>query len=363
MVLPTCFLTIPALPTTVISSGYHVPATLAYAPTNTNYFGATSCGLNSLVKTTRPAPTVQCTLPPSISGKAYSVTPVVYVPRSASSDDWPWWPSKTDNYTCDPIPVASINKGNFQFACKGLRGKNMGTGFHSISWNLPTAAGISISPYNFIAVPPTSTPKYVVNTAKAKTSLVPTTSAAVTKTTTVTEVSTVTVRVTTRTTTCFETVTVTPPPISGRRLGRADNSANLEFGPRVRRAGGAGLLQPGSGPKLAASNSVIIDDVGAGRDSARDDHHGTDSSTDMVMDLKERAATSAAPTIGKPDFTYPPYGVTTIYVKSISTSFWTVTKYSTSFRASPVLTTTISVASWVYSTVTVTATPVPQSTP
>ncbi len=47
MVFPVCFLNIPALATTVISSGYHIPATLAYAPTNTNYFGGTSCGLSS----------------------------------------------------------------------------------------------------------------------------------------------------------------------------------------------------------------------------------------------------------------------------------------------------------------------------
>ncbi|KAL2125939.1 hypothetical protein VTI74DRAFT_2183 [Chaetomium olivicolor] len=355
MVLPICFINIPALATTVIESGYPVPATLAYAPTNTNYFGGISCGLSSLVTTTWPATaTAQCTLPPSVSGKAYSVTPVVYVPRTVSGNIYPWQYGKLDNYTCDPIPAASINKGNFQFACKSLRGKDMGQGFHTISWNLPTAAGISIEPYNFIAYPPTSTPKYVVNTAKAKTALVPTTSAVVTTTRTVTEVRTVTVRVTTRTTTCFYTVTATPPPVSGRRLGRADSS-NLQLGPRVpvRRAGGADV-QPGS-------DSVFNVDFDAGHDRSHDDH-GTNNNTDMVMELKERAA-SAAPTIGKPDFTYPPYGVTTIYVRSISTSLYTVTKYSTSFRTSPVMTTTISVASWVYSTVTVTATPVSESTP
>ncbi|KAG7284390.1 hypothetical protein NEMBOFW57_010763 [Staphylotrichum longicolle] len=180
MVLPACFLTIPALATTVIESGYRVPATLAYAPTNTNYFG--------VVTATGPASaTAPCTLPLSVSGKAYAVTPVVYVPRAAPGNIYPWEYGKLDNYTCDPIPAASINKGNFQFACKSLRGKDMGQGFHIISWNLPTAAGISIKPYNFIAYPPTSTPKYVVNTAKAKTTLVPTTNAVVTTTRTVTE--------------------------------------------------------------------------------------------------------------------------------------------------------------------------------
>lgn len=282
-----------------------------------------------------------------MSGKAYAVTPVFYVPRAAPGNIYPWEYGKLDNYTCDPIPAASINKGNFQFACKNLRGKDMGQGFHTISWNLPAAAGVSIKPYNFIAYPPSSTPKYVVNTAKAKTTLVPTTNAVVTTTRTVTEVRTVTVTATTRTTTCFYTVTATPPPVSGRRLGRAESS-DLEPGLRVavRHPGGADV-QPDSDPD-------------AGHDSAHEDH-GTTTNTDVVVDLKERAA-SATPTIGKPDFTYPPYGVTTIYVKSISTSLYTITKYSTSFRASPVMTTTITAVSWVYSTVTVAATTLSTST-
>ncbi|KAK4201054.1 hypothetical protein QBC40DRAFT_339438 [Triangularia verruculosa] len=353
MVLPSCFLHIPALATTAIESGYKVQATLAYAPTNTNYFGATSCGLSSLVTTPTRA-TAQCTLPASVSGKAYSVTPVVYVPRNAPPNGWPWEYGKLDNYTCDPIPVASINKGKFQFACKGLRGKDMGTGYHTISWALPTAAGISIMPYQFIAYPPTSTPKYVVNTAKATTKLVPTTSAAVTSTLTRTELSTVTVKVTTGTTTYFYTVAATASPVSGRRLVR-DDSPNFQLGPRipVRRAGDADV-QPVSQPELPTSDSVIIADLDAGHDSAHGDHDT--NNTDVVVALKARA-TSATPTIGKPDFTYPPYGASTIYVKSISTSIYTITRYATSVPASPVMTTTCSVASEVFSTVTVTVTP------
>ncbi len=325
-----------------------------------------------MITTTWPAAaTSQCTLPPSVSGKAYSVTPVVYVPRTTPGISDPWKsPMKVDNYTCDPIPVASINKGNFQFACKSLRGKDMGAGHHTISWILPTAAGISIDYYHFVAYPPTSTPKYVVNTAKAKTTLVPTTSAVVTTTRTVTEVRTVTVTSLTRTTTCFYTVTATPPPVSGRRLGRADSS-NLRLGPRVpvRRAGGADG-QPDSDPEPPTSDSASNVDVDAGHDGAHHDHGTKKNNTDVVMDLKERAAAAiitrvaaATPTIGKPDFTYPPYGVTTIYVKSISTSFYTITKYSTSFLPNQVYTTYLYVASWVYSTVTVTPTPVSASTP
>lgn len=47
MVLPVCFVNIPALPSIVTVSGTTVPATFAYAPTHTNYVGGTSCGLST----------------------------------------------------------------------------------------------------------------------------------------------------------------------------------------------------------------------------------------------------------------------------------------------------------------------------
>ncbi|KAK4233057.1 hypothetical protein C8A03DRAFT_39260 [Achaetomium macrosporum] len=343
MVLPICFINIPALPSSINWSGYPVQARLAYAPTNTNYIGGTSCGLSSLTSTAPWAPTstVKCTLPASVSGKAYSLTPVVHVPRSVSSLGGI---VRETAYTCDPIPAASINKGNFQFACKSLRGKDVGDGFHTISWKLPTAAGITIRPYTFNAGLPTSTPTYVVNPALAKTTLIPKTDAYVTVTTSSTKtllVSTSTVRVATGTSTCFTTVTVAPP-VSGRRL---------------RRAGGANL-QPDSDPELLESDSVVID-VDAGHDLARDDH-GNDDGTDIVMDLNERAA-AATPTIGKPDFTYPPFGITTIYVKSMSTYVWTYRDVHVSTFYESAVTTTTSYLAWTTSTVTVAGTPVSRS--
>lgn len=234
---------------------------------------------------------------------------------------------RVDNYTCDPIPVASMNNGNFQFSCKNLRGKDMGQGHHSISWILPAAAGVAINTYGFIAYQPISTPTYVVNSAKATTNLVPTTNGVTTYTRSFTDTSTVRVTVTTGTTTCTYTVKATATPVSGRHLARADSS-NIQLGPRipVRHAGGA-HVQPYSG-----------------------------------AELKERAA-SVTPVIGKPDVTYPPYGVTTIYVKSISTSLYTITTYYTSYWASPVMTTTIRVKATEIKTVTATVTPTPTSTP
>ena len=352
MVLPICFINIPALPTTVSLSGYPVQARLAYAPTNTNYIGGTSCGLSScqfrpcsvetrssLTSSTvtsatpwAPTSTVKCTLPASVSGKAYSLTPVIHVPRSVSSLGGI---VRETAYTCDPIPAASINKGNFQFACKSLRGKDVGDGFHTISWNLPTAAGITIRPYTFNAGLPTSTPTYVVNPALAKTTLIPTTDAFVTVTTSSTKtvlVSTSTVRVATGTSTCFTTVTVAPP-VSGRRL---------------RRAAGANLQ----------ADSVVID-VDARHDLAHGDH-GNDDGTDIVMDLNERAA-AVTPTIGKPDFTYPPFGITTIYVKSMSTYTWTYRDVRVSTFYESAVTTTTSILAWTTSTVTVAGTPVSRS--
>jgi hypothetical protein len=233
-------------------------------------------------------------------------------------------------YSCDPIPAASINKGNFQFACKSLLGKDIGTGFHTISWHLPTAASVSIRPYTFVARPPSSTPTYVINTALAKTTLVPTTEVRVDATTSSTRTlaSTSTVRVATGTSTCFVTVTVAP--VSGARL---------------RRAGDANNGQPD--PELLVSDSVAVHNDAHG--------NGNHNNTGMVVDLKERAA--ATPTIGKPDFTYPPYGVTTIYVKNISTSFWTYMHVSTFYETPPVVTVTVSYLAYTSSTVTVTGTP------
>lgn len=269
------------------------------------------------------------------------MTPVVYVPRSVSSLNGL---VRETAYTCNPIPAASINKGNFQFACKSLRGKDVGDGIHTISWKLPTAAGITIEPYTFNAGLPTSTPTYVVNPARAKTTLIPMTDAFVTVTTSSTQtlsVSTSTVRVATGTSTCFTTVTVAPP-VSGRRL---------------RRAGGANP-QPDSDPESLESDSIVID-VDAGHKLAHDGH-GKDHGTDVVMDLNERAAT-ATPTIGKPDFTYPPFGITTIYVKSMSTYTWTYRKVHVSTIYKSAVTTTTSYVTWTTSTVTVAGTPVSRS--
>ena len=139
----TCWLVIPALPsvTTVSSAGSIVSKmpTFAYDPSHTNYFGGTSIKLLSLGQPTpytgQAYSTVKCTVPASIAGKAYAVTPIVYVPRSVSSKF-----VSRDQYTCDPIPAASINAGNIKFGCTGLPGKSMGNGAHTIGWITPSGA-------------------------------------------------------------------------------------------------------------------------------------------------------------------------------------------------------------------------------
>jgi hypothetical protein len=254
-----------------------------------------------------PLATAKCTLPASVSGKPYAVTPVVYVPKSNEL-----WPTP---YTCDPIPAASINKGNFQVACKTLRGGDLGRGYHAISWVLPTAASVQIMPYTFTAAPPSTTTKYVANKSRATDGLIPMTRVTVTRSssTTYTVPSTSTVRVATSTSTCFATVTVTP--VSAPRLRRAE-------------------IRP-----------------------------------DPELLLKERApawtrkmSAARTPVIGRPDATYPPYPTTTIYVRSIYTSTHTTTRVSTSYTARVVATTTVGYVSVQYggATITVTATPTPR---
>jgi hypothetical protein len=264
------------------------------------------------------------------------VTPVIYVPRTVSSRD------QDVPYTCDPIPVASINKGNFKFACKSLRGKDVGDGSHTISWKLPAAAAaaasVTLRNHTFIAGPPTSTTTYVVNTARASTTLIPSTTVrvAASTSTTVTNMAISTIRVPTGTSTCYYTVTVTPQA-SRRRLRRANSQ----------RPDSESLVVPDSG--------VVDDDAADAADTlAHDNSSSNGKRTDV--NLEERAAT---PTIGKPDYTYPPYGVSTVYVKSISTRTWTdwdVETYYT-FLRSTTTTVTVSYMSFTGSTITVTATP------
>jgi len=350
MVLPTCFVHIPAMPSSVTTSGSVVGAELAYATTNTNYFGATSCGLSSLITPTpstlsQPLSTVKCALPALISGKAYSVTPVVYVTVRISSTILTPSP-----YTCDPVAATAINKGNFQFICKGLRNKDLGVGYQWINWRVPAAASVSIKGNTFLARRPTSTVKYVVNPSLAKSTSVPTTAVFVYPSTTITKTlaSTSTVRVITGTTTCISTVTVTVAP------------------PPRRRAGGANL--PRDLPELlpASDSAAAAADADAGHDPAHDNHGNDDGADTGVVDLKERAATSipvrvmkaaAAPTIiGKPDFVYPPYGVTTVYIKSWSTTTYTMFQVSWYYTSGPPVTTTISYLTNTQTTVTVTTT-------
>lgn len=282
-----------------------------------------------------PLSTVKCALPASISGLAYHVTPVVYVTVTISSTILTPSP-----FTCDPIAPTSINKGNFQLACKSLRGKDLGLGYQTISWRLPAAASVKISANTFFAMRPTSTTKYVVNPARATTTLIPKTGVDVYVTTsrTATLRSTSIVRVTSGTTTCYVTTTVTVAPISGSRR---------------RRAGGAHL--PRDHELLPASGSPVAD-ADAGQHPAHDNgnDNGDGNGTGASMDLKERAA--ATPTIGKPDFVYPPYGATTVYVKSYSTSTYTYYDISWSYATGPPVTTTYSYKSSTVSTVTVTVT-------
>ncbi|KAK5657162.1 hypothetical protein OQA88_3219 [Cercophora sp. LCS_1] len=321
--LKTCLVNIPAIPNLITVSGRQEIATFAYAPTNTNYFGRM---LNdNAIGVAAPTriegyTTTTCTLPASISGKAYSVTPVVVFAKAGSYS--------TTTRKCDPVPVASINKGNFQFACKTVTAKTLESGWHTISWQVPAAASVSIIHNLFPVVQPSTTPVYVVSPARASTTLVPTTAKGVDVTVSTTrtlQTTTSYVRIVTSTSTCSVTTTVTPPTVPLRRRQVHDTKPSVDHN---------------------------HDD---GDDDDDDAKH-----SEMAVDLKRRAA--ATPTLAKIDYTYPPYGKTTIYVRSMSTSTYTVWKFTTStVTPSPVVMTT-SVQDWTIHTVTVTRTPTSSST-
>lgn len=307
--LTTCLANIPALPNLITVSGNQEVATFAYAATNTNYLGFASCALTSRV----PAPSVlqgytetKCVLPASISGKTYSVTPMVVFSKLGSYS--------TTTRKCDPVPVASINKGNFQFSCKTVTVRTLESGWHDIRWEVPTAASVTILGNFFPIATPSTTPVYVVDPTRASTTLVPTTALGVTTTVSDTrtlDTSTSYVRIVTATSTCFVTTTVTPSPVPLRP--RDDD------------------------PQHDLPLADADDDA---------------ENTDIAVDLKERAA--ATPTMAKIDYTYPPYGKTTIYVKSIITSTYPIWRLTTStVTPSPIVLTT-SVQDYTIHTVTLT---------
>ena len=221
---------------------------------------------------------------------------------------------------CDPVPVASINKGNFQFACKTVAANTLEAGWHTISWQVPAAASVSVIYNLFPVVKPSSTPVYVVSPARASTTLVPTTALYLTSTSTRTSTiptPTSYVRIVTSTSTCLVTVTVAPPAAPRHR--RQDHDDHNKA------------------PNPPAEHALQDIDINL---------------------LKGRAAT---PTLAKIDFTYPPYGKTTVYVKSISTSTYTWWVYPVSTVTPPAIVITTSVHDFTIHTVTVTRTPTTMS--
>jgi len=255
------------------------------------------------------------------------VTPVVVFTKAGSF---------STTRKCDPVPVASINKGSFQFACKTVTANTLEPGWHTISWQVPAAAGVSVIYNLFPIVKPSSTPVYVVSPARASTTLVPTTAVGVTSTSTRTytiPTPTSYVRIVTSTSTCFVTVTVAPSAAPLLRRQKPSTEHSL----------------PDIDPQHDPQHNLLPPSSAA-----------TDNQPDnMPIDLlKGRAAT---PTLAKIDFTYPPYGRTTIYVKSISTSTCTWWVYPVSTATPPGIVITTSVQDYTIHTVTVTRTPTTSS--
>jgi len=331
VLIKTCFVNIPAMPNLITVSGRQEIARFAYAKTNTNYLGFTSCAMSSVNTPTalgQDFSTFNCALPASVSGKAYSVTPVVVFTKDGSYTG--------TTRKCDPVPVASINKGNFQFACKTVAANTLEAGYHTISWQVPAAASVSVIHNLFPVVKPSSTPVYVVSPAKASTTLVPVTAVSVTTTTTRTitiPTPTSYVRIITSASTCFVTVTVTPPAAPLLRRQDHDTAAN--------------------------SSEHALPDIDSQHDLLPPSSATGNQPDNMPIDLlKGRAAT---PILAKIDYTYPPYGKTTLYVKSIHTTTYTMWAFPVFTVTPPAIVITTSVRDNTIRTVTVTRTPTTSS--
>jgi hypothetical protein len=316
--LKQCFINIPAIPNMVTVSGRAEIARFGYATTNTNYLGFTSCSISSKITPTalgQEFSTTACALPASVSGKAYSVTPVVVFTPAGSHVG--------TTRKCDPVPAASINKGNFQLACKTVTVKTLEAGYHTISWQVPAAASVSIIYNLFPVVKPSTTPVYVVSPTKASTTLIPVTWATVTATSTRTyTIATPTsyVRIATANSTCIITVTVTPPAAPAVRRQDIDLEPQND------------LLPPKNATDTDPDNTPINIEL-------------------PDIDLLKKRAT---PTLAKIDYTYPPYGKSTVYVKSISTNTYTWWTWPVYTVTPPGVVVTTSAVSYATRTVTVT---------
>lgn len=320
--LKQCFINIPAIPNMVTVSGRAEIAKFGYVTTNTNYLGFTSCSISSKITPTalgQEFSTTTCALPASVSGKAYSVTPVVVFTPAGS------YVGTTRK--CDPVPVASINKGNFQLACKTVTAKTLEAGYHTISWQVPAAASVSIIYNLFPVVKPSTTPVYVLSPTRASTTFIAVTWVTVTSTSTRTHtIATPTsyVRIATASSTCTVTVTVTVTQAAAPLVRRQDININPQ----------TGLLPPA----YVTDNSENTENTPINPDN-------------NPFDLLKKRAT---PTLAKIDFTYPPYGKSTVYVKSISTNTYTRWIWPVSTVTPPRVVVTTSGVSYATRTVTVT---------
>lgn len=347
--LATCFVTCAGLPEVVwlpssttssgatISTSVPVGAQIAYATTHTNYFGATGCTMKSLVKPTpsssgQPPNAVPCTLPASISGSKYQITPVVYVPNS----------SAPKYHTCDPVAASVANAQNFRFVCSTLAGKDLNNGQNTLLWNTPRGAPISMATRRLMKGPLSSTPLYILNPAKATTTTTPTTYKYITSTwnSTYTQpTKTDMIRITTATVTTFCTATTTVT-VSGRPGNITARHEDWAQEPSL-------TVLPFDEYQIPDA-SFVDSNIPESELEIRE----VEAPPELPMRIKR------APTLGKPDAIYPPYANNTIFVSSIHTSTITLTDTKRfTLTASPgTVTRTTSVALITQEIITVTKT-------
>jgi hypothetical protein len=257
-----------------------------------------------------------------------------------------------------------MNAASFKFSCPRLPATALGRGAHDIRFYAVHGA-LPVVYYTFYVYDPSTTPVYVVNPTLVKTSLIPTTTVSLTTSFSTTRTLTPVIsRIYTATGTTTCTVTVTA---SG--AATATKNARDAVAPQITEIP---WLDPGLPTSFqtiyVASKDPLEVTMSVPDMVTRSEANNVDVAYDEVEELKQRDGSllatlsnllhdrAAAPTLGRPDYTYPPYGVTTIYVSRFTTYTNTRAFVSTFTVTPPGVTTMVGYVMNTVVTVTVTKT-------
>lgn len=231
------------------------------------------------------------------------------------------------------------------------------SGLNTFSFRVPQGAP-SIAQYAFYVVAPTTKTTYLEDKTKAKTNLIPTTVLTTKETTTITYTQTSTPTSYVYITTGTSTYTCTVTASSGTILGRSEPTDIPKVATNMESTNPGLLLKQGKIEESYEEPKVVLDELPS----------SVNNSSDIIVEdhpvkLSERTPSvlvqvvKRAPSIGRPDFTYPPIATATIYVSRFSTSTFTCFNYAQTVITPPPITKTWSVLAYKQVTVTVEPTP------